>query len=221
MRYHKFRVDAFYPPEYRQKFYEILSKEEKKGDISYTHRIEETAPPPELWKDIVIVLASTLTILKILYDFYKEIRNKKGKVYVTAKGQQFDLEAYDLDEVKVKIGKPLVKRYRILLPVPDLPKGEEEGTARTLSFRPIFFKGKVLQNSEVQFADYNTKSGKVEATIHVTSDEVNELYEKGVPIYAVAELEKINEGTPFEQILFTRLTLSLELFPSYSRIEEY
>jgi anti-anti-sigma regulatory factor len=71
--------------------------------LQYTTRVEETAPPPELVKDIVVVTASSLTILKVLYDFYKETKKKKGKVIVRARGKDFDLEAHSLDELKVQI----------------------------------------------------------------------------------------------------------------------
>jgi hypothetical protein len=222
MRYHKFRIDVFYPPEYRQKFHEILSEEEKTGDVSYQLVIEESAPPPEMLKDAVIVLASALTILKILYDFHKEIKNKKGKVYLTSKGQKFDLEAYNLDEVKIKIGEPSVKRYRIKLSFPNLPPNEVKRAAATLSFRPISFNGEILSpDNEVQFADYDDASGKIKTTIHVSNEKVNELYERGVSLYATAEPKKIHEGTALETTLFLNLMLSTRRTPSASKIEEY
>jgi len=37
MRYHKFRIDVLHPSEYRQKFYEILSADERKEDVSYQY----------------------------------------------------------------------------------------------------------------------------------------------------------------------------------------
>jgi len=222
MRYHKFRIDVSYPPEYRQRFYKILSEEEKTGDISYQHIIEETAPPPEMLKDAVMILASTLTILKILYDLQKEIKSKKGTVSIRIKGQEFDLEAHNLDEIKLKIGKPSVKRYKVELSFPDLPQDEVKRAARTLSYRPIFFNGKMLsQDSTVLFADYDDDSEKVKANIHMNNEEVNELYETGVPIYSMAEPKKVNEGTPYEQTLFLRLILTTEPAPSLSKIEEY
>lgn len=132
------------------------------------------------------------------------------------------MEAHNLDEIKVKIGKPSVKRYKIGLSFPNLPQEEVKRAARTLSLRPIFFGEKKLSSdSEVLFADYDADSGKVKATIHVNDESVNELYEKGVPIYAKAEPKKVNEGTPYEQTLFLRLILTVESVPSSSKIEEY
>jgi hypothetical protein len=65
--------------------------------------LEETAPPQELIKDAVIITASSLTIIKILYGFLKEVKKKKGKVLVSVDGETFDLEAHDIDEVEVRI----------------------------------------------------------------------------------------------------------------------
>jgi len=215
MKYHKFRIDVFYPPEYRKKFHDILSSEERKEDVSCQYVIEETAPPPEMLKDAILVLASTLTILKILYDFHKEIKGKGGRVYLTAKGQQFDLEAYNLDEIKVKIGEPSVKRYKVELTFPNLPQDEVKRVAPTLSFRPIYLNGKELsRDNEVQFADYDDVTGKIKTTIHVSNEEVNDLYERGVPVYATAEYKKAYE-------VFLCLILSTEPIASASRIEEY
>jgi len=103
MRRYEFEVRSYHPPEYRGLFYGIFDKEKAKENLSYHLRIEETAPPPELIKDIVLVSAASLSIIKHLYDFYKEIKSKKGKVYITVKGKRFDLEAYNIDELKTKI----------------------------------------------------------------------------------------------------------------------
>lgn len=222
MRYFKFRVDVFHPPEYRSKFYEIMDNEKKKGEISYQHKIEEAAPPPELLKDIVIITASTLNILQTLYNFYNIIKNKKGRVYVTSKGKKFDLEAYNLDEIKVKIGEASIKKYKIELSFPNLTQDEMKEAAFTLSFRPIYFKGKMLsRDSHVLWSDYDDDAQKVKATIHVDDQEINELYERGVPIYAIAESTRWLEGTPRERLLLTRLLLSLELIPSACKLEEF
>jgi len=199
-----------------------MSNEEKKGEISYNRKIEETAPPSELLKDIIIITASTLNILQTLYNFYNIIKNKKGKVYVTSKGQKFDLEAYNLDEIKVKIGEASLKRYKIELSFPNLTQDEIKEAASTLSFRPIHFKDKMLsRESQVQWADYDDDTQKVKATIHVDDQEINELYEKGVPIYAIAEATRWLEGTPRERLLFTRLLLSLEPLPLAYKLVEF
>lgn len=74
--------------------------------------IEETAPPPDLIKDIVIVTASSLTILKTLYDFYKATKKKNSTskiVILTPDGEDIDLEAYNIDELELKI-KSKIKR---------------------------------------------------------------------------------------------------------------
>ena len=57
MRYYKLRIDGFYPPEYRERLYEALTKEQEVGALDYYPIIEETAPPPEMIKDIIQVLA--------------------------------------------------------------------------------------------------------------------------------------------------------------------
>lgn len=101
----QFRVYSYHPKEYRQKFFELLEDEKRKGNLDYRIVIEEIAPPPELVKDIIVVTASSLTILKIFYDFYKETKKKKGKVIIKVNGESFDLEAYELEELKVKISK--------------------------------------------------------------------------------------------------------------------
>jgi len=98
MKY-QFRVYSYHPEEYRSKFYSLLDKEK----VDYQIVIEETAPPPELIKDIVEFTASTLTILKIFYDFYKETKKKKGKMVIRINQKEFDLEAYNIEELKMKI----------------------------------------------------------------------------------------------------------------------
>jgi len=221
MRYYKFRVDAFYPPEYREKFYDILDKEKKIEKLDYQYVLEESAPPLEMLKDIVMVLAPTLTILKILYDFSKEIRKKKGKVYVSVSNQQIDLEAHHIDEIKVKFGKPVFKPYKIHLSVPTLEQNEIKKAARTLSFRPISFNNvKLSSENTVLFADYNEESKMIEAVIHIRDDGINSLYEKGTAIYAMALPKKIHENTPLEQILFTELLLTTKFVTGSSKISE-
>ena len=105
MKRYKFEVQSIHPPEYRTSFYDIFKKESSKGNLHYRHIIKEIAPPPELIRDFVLVTASSLTIIKILYDFYKEIKSRKGKVYITINGKTLDLEAYDVDELKLKISE--------------------------------------------------------------------------------------------------------------------
>ena len=83
----------------------MFEKEKTQGNLTYKVRIEETAPPPELIKDIVLVSAASLSILKTLYDFYKEIKGKKGKVFITINGKQLDLEALNIDELKAVISR--------------------------------------------------------------------------------------------------------------------
>jgi hypothetical protein len=111
---YKFKVYSFHPPEYKAEFYKLFEREQKAGHLSYTMRIEETAPPPELVKDIVLVTSASLTILKILYDFYKETKKKKGKVIIQINGEDLDLEAYNIDELKVKIESISKKEQKTL-----------------------------------------------------------------------------------------------------------
>ena len=96
---YQFRVYSYYPEEYRLKFYRLLDKEK----VDYQIVIEETAPPRGLIEDIVEVTASTLTILKILYDFYKEIKKKRGKMVIRMNLKEFDLEYYNLEELTMKL----------------------------------------------------------------------------------------------------------------------
>lgn len=103
MEEHEFKVYSFHPSEYKGRFYRIFEEEKNKGNLTYEVRIEETAPPPDLIKDIVLVTASALTILKTLYDFHKEVRKKKGRVFIRIAGDDYDLEAYDIEELKLKI----------------------------------------------------------------------------------------------------------------------
>ena len=103
MKGYEFKVQSYHPLEYRGLFYGIFDKEKAKGNLNYHFVIEETAPPLELIKDIVLVTAASLSIIKHLYDFYKEIKSKKGKVYITVKGKRFDIEAYNIDELKAII----------------------------------------------------------------------------------------------------------------------
>lgn len=97
---------AFHPQEYRLKFYEALDREKKKGNINYITNIEETAPPPELIKDVVTITATYLPlVLNILYDFYKESKKKKGKVIIQINGEDIDIATYNIEELEAKITK--------------------------------------------------------------------------------------------------------------------
>ena len=89
-----------------------------------------------------------------------------------------------------------------------------------LLFR-LYFKGrKLLWDSHVLFADYNKETKKIKAIIQVDDQEINELYEKGVLIYATAKAQKWLEGTPREMILFTSLLLNLEPTPTACKLKE-
>jgi len=105
MKKYEFTVYSFHPPEYRDQFYKIFDEEKSKGNLVYRYGIEETAPPPELVKDIVIVTAASLTIIKNLYDFYKEIKNKKGRVIIRTKAKDFNLEAHNIEELKMELSQ--------------------------------------------------------------------------------------------------------------------
>ncbi len=106
MKRYEFEVQLIHPPEYRGLFYSIFDKEKAGGNLHYHRIVKELAPPPELIRDFVLVTAASLSIIKHLYDFYKEIEPKKGKVYIKMKnGKSFDLEAYSIDELKVKIAE--------------------------------------------------------------------------------------------------------------------
>lgn len=220
-----FRVDAFYSPEYRAKFYELLGNEKSKGNLSYQHIIEEIAPPPELIKEIVIITASSLTILKILYDFGKEVRNKKGKVLVSVSGETFDLVAHGIDEVRTKIElkkKPPTKKYFVRLSFPSLPHDEIVKAARTLGDRPIIFNGSELlfPDNRVFFAE--EVSGNVEAIVYVRDKEVNELHEKGRPLYATAQFEEVQSIIHPDKryFIFTSLLVSSTVISSGCEMKE-
>lgn len=220
MKYFNFRVDVLTPPEDELKFNEMINEKKREGGMSYDHLFEETAPPLELVKDIVIITANTLIILKTLYEFQKIIKNKGGKVYLTIDGEKLDLEAHNIDEIKIKMGEPSIKRYKINLSYPYLTKEEIEKWAITLSSRPILFKGRRLsENNHVLFADYD-QNHEIKATIQINDKEVNELYEKGASIYATSEPKKRFEGTSREQILFLELILGLDPFPFGGILEE-
>ena len=105
LKEYNFKVYSFIPPEYGIKFYEIINKEKDKGDFSYKTRIEETAPPLGLIKEIIIVTASSLNIIWILYKIYNEIKKKKGKIVIRMNGKDFNLEAYDIEDLKMEIEK--------------------------------------------------------------------------------------------------------------------
>jgi hypothetical protein len=110
MQKYDFKVYSFHPLEYRPRFYELINEEEAKGEFNYKIRVEETAPPPELIKDIILVTSASLNILWTLYKIYNEIKKKKGKVVIRMNGEDFDLEAYDIEELKVKMSKAKQKK---------------------------------------------------------------------------------------------------------------
>lgn len=96
---YRFRVYSYYPEEYRLKFYSLLDKEK----VDYQIVIEETALPPGLIEDIVEITASKLTILKIFYDFYKEVKKKKGRMIIRMNQKESDLEDYNIEELNMKL----------------------------------------------------------------------------------------------------------------------
>ena len=96
---YQFKVYSYYPEEYRLKFYSLLDKEK----VNYQIVMEETAPPRGLIEDIVEVAVSKLTILKILYDFYEEIRKKRGHMVIRMNQKEFDLKYYNLEELNMKL----------------------------------------------------------------------------------------------------------------------
>ena len=81
MKYYKFRVDAFFPPEFYPKYQQLLQYINNENDVEIQHYVEESAPPPELVKEIIFLTAASLTILRHLYYFYQEIKNKKGETH--------------------------------------------------------------------------------------------------------------------------------------------
>ena len=105
MEKYSFKVYSVHPPEYRKRFYELVNDEAAKGEFDYKIGIEETAPPPELIKDIIIVTSASLNILWVLYKIYSEIKKKNGKVIIRKNGEDFDLEVYDIEELKIKMSK--------------------------------------------------------------------------------------------------------------------
>lgn len=190
----EFRIDVFYPTEFREKFYELMNNEKSKGNLIYYQKLVGTAPPPELIKDIVIITASSLTIIKHLYDFWKEIKKKNGRVMITANGETMDLEAHGIDEVKIKIRlnrKQPTRKYFCRLPFPSMSQEEIMRSARTLANRPIVFDGNGLPfpDNRVFFAE--EASGDVEAIIYVRDREINELYDKKRTLYAKADFKKV------------------------------
>ena len=100
---YKFKVYSFHPEQFTRQFYRLFDEEREKGNLHYTIGIEETAPPPELVKEILYVTAASLSILKILYDFYKETRKKKGRIIINLKDRTIDMKDIDIDELRVLI----------------------------------------------------------------------------------------------------------------------
>jgi len=110
MKIIQFEVQSIHPLEYRASFFGIFEKERSKRDLHFRRIIKEMAPPPDLVRDFVLVTASTasiLTIIDILYRFYKEIKskNKQAKVFITINGKTLDLEAHNIDELKLRISE--------------------------------------------------------------------------------------------------------------------
>ncbi|MCK5628444.1 hypothetical protein KAI12_03170 [Candidatus Bathyarchaeota archaeon] len=101
MKETKFSVYSFHPPEYKASFYNMFDEEMRKGNLRLMKRIEGTASPTGLIKDMVTVIASALPIIKILYDFHKETKKKKGRVIIRKKGKNYDIESYDIEELKL------------------------------------------------------------------------------------------------------------------------
>lgn len=105
MERYEFEVESIHALEYRTTFFTIFEQERAKGNLQFRRVIKEMAPPSGFVRDFIMVSAAVLTSIKVLYDFYKEIKSKRGRVYITAYGERFDLEAYNIDELKVKISQ--------------------------------------------------------------------------------------------------------------------
>lgn len=221
MKYYNFRIDAHFPPEFSTKYTEIIENEKRKNGVEIQHYIEETAPPPEMVIQMVHFTASSLTILVILYEFYKEIKGKKGKVYISSEDGRFDLEAYNIDELKVKLGDPKIRRYFATLAYPNISKDILKMMGRTLSNRPIFFEDRQLsKNNTTLFSDYEEDSQWVMTSIQIDDTEINRLFEEGTPLYAYAEPHKMYVGAPAEKIIFTNLKISLKPREGSSELKE-
>lgn len=103
---YKFRLRAYHPPEFRPILYETLEEEKSKGEIDFITVIEECGPPPEQIKDILIIVSTSLTIIKTLYDIWKiSKKNGKSSVFVEVNDETFELDANNIDKIKVKIEK--------------------------------------------------------------------------------------------------------------------
>jgi len=221
MKYYTFRIDAHFPPEFLNKYQEMIKNEKKEKDVEIKHYIEEAAPPPDMVIQMVHFTASSLAILKVLYDFYNDIKGKKGKVYISSEDGRFDLEAYNIDELTVKLGDPKIRRYYATLAYPNISKDIRKRMGRTLSYRPIFFEDRQLsKNNTTLFCDYEEDSQWVMTSMKIDDAEVNRLFDEGTPLYAYAEPHQIYVGAPAEKIIFTNLKISLKPLEGSSELKE-
>ena len=211
MKYHNFRIDSFFPPDSSTEYYTMIENEKKKDHVEIQHYAEESAPPPELVKEIIFVTAASLTILRHLHYFYQEIKGKNGKVYITTEDGRFDFEAHNVDEIILKIGEPKISRYSTSLTFSDIPNDILKRMGRTLSFRPVYFEERQLSsNCHTLFCDYNESTNCIETSIQIEDDEVTRLFDQGTPLYAYSEPQKRYEGAQNEMTSLTNLRISVK-----------
>jgi hypothetical protein len=173
MKYYYFKVDISSPPEYESTIREILDQEKRKADTQIQYEIHE-AFQPEIFTQTLIITAASLEILLALYKIYKE-KKEKVKVVVTIDGKDFDFHTYNVDEVKLHIGEPSFMRYIVKLPLPKWNEEDIIRSARTLSSRPIFYKGKQKpEGNEVIFSNYNQETQTIDSEIQIKDAEIND-----------------------------------------------
>ena len=204
-----FRVEIYFPPEFREDLTKIIQKEREMNGIDITKKVELSAPPEHFWKEILIITTQTLSIIVSLITIQKAISNKKGKVYITSNGEKIDLEAYNIDEIRVKLGEPKLRRYKVNIKVPELEEKEVADNAHLLSFRPITYENNPIgRDNHVLWADYNEKDRTIDASLQIKDKTINHEFEKGVSLFATVSFSRRREGTPGEFFLFTSLNVS-------------
>jgi hypothetical protein len=154
-----------------------------------------------LARDVVLPIALGVAS-NWLYDKIKDRRTQRVRINgIEVRINKKKIKELLAKEIREKL--PL-KTYCVRLSFPDFPRDEILRAARTLTDKPIIFNGGELPypDNRVFFAEY--VSGKVKATIYIRDEKVNELHEKGKPLYAKTETSK----TPiFQNLLFTHLIL--------------
>ena len=182
--------------------------------------LREAVSVPDILR-FTLILASSVALplaLDVVANWiYDRVKNGRAlKIKINDVEVEINKDAIKEILTKEIKEKPPLKKYFIRLSFPEFSQDEVERAARTLSRRPIIFNGNQISYPDNMTYDAEYVSGNVEAIVYIRNEKINELYEKGRPLYATAQ---INERY-LPRLILTNLILSSKVVPSGCRMKQ-